>query len=68
MFNTAYWNRHAMAFAAEWDGSGVDPRLVDVDVLRRMWRDAARSDVRTYPLLQAAWLSADVGSAADPVQ
>ena len=55
-FNGAFFNEHTRAFAREWDGSGVDAELVDVDELRRLWL----SDVPPGPtsmLLQAAWLA-----------
>ena len=56
----AFWNRHCRAFVATWDGSGVDPEVVDVDALRDMWlaRDAP-PDARTFGLLQSAWLARD---------
>ena len=55
-FNLAVHGRHSRAFAASWDGSGVDADLIDVDALRRAW-------LSDYPpamsaaLLQAAWLA-----------
>jgi hypothetical protein len=58
VFTGAFWNRHSAAFAAEWDGSGVDPDLVDVAKLRQMWLGIEGSpDFRTFPLLQSAWLA-----------
>src|SRR4051812_34323951 len=33
-FDRVYFGPHARAFAAEWDGSGVDPDLIDVEGLR----------------------------------
>ena len=57
-FTGAFWNRHSAAFAAEWDGSGVDPDLVDVAKLRQMWLGMDGSpDFRTFSLLQSAWLA-----------
>ena len=53
-FNGAFWGPHTRAFVADWDGSGVDPALVDVAALRREWA-GADPDARTHPLLQAAW-------------
>jgi hypothetical protein len=55
-FFTPFVNRHSRAFIAEWDGTGVDQALVDVEVLRECW-SAEQVDGRTYPLLQAAWLA-----------
>lgn len=54
-----FWNRYAMAFGAAWDGSGLDPDIVNVDILRRMWSAGDRDapDLRTHSLLQTAWLS-----------
>jgi Asparagine synthase len=43
-------------FAAEWDGSGLDPGLVDPEHLRDQWL-SARPDMRTLVPLQAAWLA-----------
>lgn len=55
----AFWNRHSIAFAAAWDGTGVDPDIVDVDVLRRMWTTPDRvPDGRSLSLFQSAWLAA----------
>lgn len=59
VFSGAFWNRHSPAFAAEWDGTGVDPDLVDVAKLRQIWLGIEGSpDFRTFPLLQSAWLAA----------
>ena len=55
MFIGAFWNRHSTTFAAEWDGSGVDPDLVDVATLRGIW--LGNPDFRTLSLLQSAWLA-----------
>ena len=57
-FTGAFWNRHSAAFAAEWDGSGVDSDLVDVAKLRQMWLGMEGTpDFRTLALLQSAWLA-----------
>jgi asparagine synthase (glutamine-hydrolysing) len=50
-----FWNRPSEAFAAAWDGTGVDETLVDVDGLRETWT-SGNPNVRTLMLLQAAWL------------
>jgi asparagine synthase (glutamine-hydrolysing) len=55
-FDTAFFHRHARAFAGGWDGSGVDPAYVDVEELRRGWIHDPEPDARTYSLLQQAWL------------
>jgi hypothetical protein len=57
-FDTSFFNRHARAFAREWDGSGVDHDYVDADQLRENWLTADEPDARTYVLLQQAWLTA----------
>ncbi len=56
-FDGAFWNRHARAFAAEWDGGGVDPELVDATELRAEW-SKERPDPHSFALLQQAWLAA----------
>lgn len=52
----AYLAGPTKAFAAQWNGEGVDPEVVDPDELRRLWRgdDAVAA---TGALLQAAWLA-----------
>jgi hypothetical protein len=56
-FDTVFFHRHARAFAAEWDGSGLDSDYVDPDALRRAWLAEPEPDARTYLLLQQAWLA-----------
>jgi hypothetical protein len=55
-FDPVFWGPRSRAFAASWDGSGVDPGLVDETALRREW---ARPDphAASCHLLQAAWLA-----------
>jgi asparagine synthase (glutamine-hydrolysing) len=55
-FNGAFWGPRTRAFAQQWDGTGVDPALVDVPALQREWA-SDDPDARTYPLLQAAVVS-----------
>ncbi len=55
-FNSAFHGRATRNFARAWDGSGVDPAVVDVDVLRSLWL-AERVHAGTTPLLQKAWLA-----------
>ncbi|NNE11584.1 MAG: asparagine synthase [Ilumatobacter sp.] len=55
-FNHAYIGRHSIEFAQRWDGSGVDPEIVDVEQLRRAWL-GTQPPAPTGPLLQQAWLS-----------
>lgn len=60
-FNRAHFGVHARAFAKQWDGSGVDARLVDPLALAEDWR-GPEPHGGTYQLLQAAWLAAQQGS------
>jgi asparagine synthetase B (glutamine-hydrolysing) len=55
-FDQAFWHDHSRAFAASWSGEGHDRDLVDVDLLRAMWRQLD-PDPRSYLLAQAAWLA-----------
>lgn len=62
-FTTAYWSGHSRVFAREWDGTGVDPDLVDPERLRAVWR----SELPTYGSatpLHAAWLATELGEGA----
>ncbi|WP_210438695.1 asparagine synthase-related protein [Nocardioides xinjiangensis] len=56
-FNRAFMGQATRAFAEQWDGSGLDPELVDVEVLRAEWLSDFPSAIAT-PLLHAAWLAA----------
>ena len=53
-----FWVGNSRRFAESWDGSGVDPELVDLEALRRQWL-SPEPDGRTSLLLQAAWLHSD---------
>ena len=64
-FDEAFWNRHSRAFAAAWEGQGVDSELVDLEALRREWFSAAPNP-RSYLLIQAAWLDGAGSSGAAP--
>jgi asparagine synthase (glutamine-hydrolysing) len=68
-FDGAFWNAASRAFAARWDGSGVDPELVDADALRDEWRSEA-PDPRSFTLAQSAWLASGNGveQAVHPVR
>jgi asparagine synthetase B (glutamine-hydrolysing) len=55
-FDGAFWNAASRAFAAQWDGSGVDPELVDTDALREEWASES-PDARSFTLAQSAWLA-----------
>ena len=58
-FDQGFWRHHSRGFAQRWDGHGVDPALVDVDVLRAIWRRSEPVHVQTWPLFQTAWLATD---------
>jgi hypothetical protein len=50
----AFWGEHSRRFVEEWDGSGLDESVVDVDELRAAWRTRQLSSVT---LLQVVWLA-----------
>jgi asparagine synthase (glutamine-hydrolysing) len=64
VFQRPFWNQHAEAFAKAFDGTGVDPALVDADALKRHWSDPEGPTAQSMTVLQAAWLAGDAGSAA----
>ena len=41
-FGQPYWTHYSQEFGRSWNGEGVDPGLVDVDVLERSGRDPSR--------------------------
>lgn len=55
-FNGAFWNRHARAFVADWDGRGVNPDSVSVVALRAEW-DEPLPDAHSFAQLHRAWLA-----------
>jgi hypothetical protein len=55
-FSEVFWGPGARRFAEEWDGSGLDPALVDPAALRAEWL-APKPDARAGSALQAAWLA-----------
>jgi hypothetical protein len=55
-FNRSRFGPHTRAFAADWDGTGVDADLVDPDALRRAWLDDV-PPAASAMLLQQAWLA-----------
>ncbi|HKN94513.1 MAG TPA: hypothetical protein VJU60_09285, partial [Thermoleophilaceae bacterium] len=61
-YTSTLWGERTCAFAERWDGSGLDPDLVDPDGLRRAWR--LRDNGATLPL-QAAWLATAGGQATE---
>jgi asparagine synthase (glutamine-hydrolysing) len=56
VFTNCYMARYTQEFAAEWDGTGVDPDFVDAEALREHWIGDQRH-VLTAALLQQAWLA-----------
>jgi hypothetical protein len=61
LFGDAFWSVHSRHFAREWNGGGLDPTLVNLDVLNQMWRGPASPDGRTKAMFQAAWLAQHEG-------
>jgi len=55
-FNRVYTGQATRDFAKEWDGSGVDPDLVDIERLRAVWL-SDRPTMATGVLLHSAWLA-----------
>lgn len=55
-FDGSVWGEETASFARSWHGGGLDPELVDQDVLREMWQSPT-PDARTMLLLQSAWLA-----------
>ena len=55
-FRRVYWTDSSRALVARWDGVGVDPDVVDIDVLREVWRRGAPNPA-TALLLQSVWLA-----------
>lgn len=56
-FTEVLFGPHSQAFAAEWEGEGLDHALVDPHELRRAWLHPERPDFRSFTPLQAAWLT-----------
>jgi asparagine synthetase B (glutamine-hydrolysing) len=59
-FNHVYFGAGTRAFVAGWDGTGVDPSMVDADRLRQAWQEPL-IDSQTALLLQSAWLHQNSG-------
>jgi asparagine synthase (glutamine-hydrolysing) len=53
----------ARRFADDWDGTGVDEELVQVDALREAWR---RGEWLSMTLLHVAWLASNGREARRP--
>lgn len=56
VFDELHGGQESRAFALAWDGRGLDPRLIDAEVLRREWL-APRPEYRSLTALNAAWLT-----------
>ena len=57
-FGQPYWTHYSQEFGRGWDGSGVDPKLDDVEVLGRLWSRSEPPPAPTLILLKQAWLAA----------
>jgi asparagine synthase (glutamine-hydrolysing) len=55
-FTEVFWRRHTRAMLAGWDGSGLDPSVVDRARLRLEW-DRPQPDLCTAMLVQQVWLA-----------
>jgi len=58
LFNATAVQSHSRKFIEGWDGTGVDPELVDADALRHEWVSDG-PDARSLLLLQQAWLASN---------
>ena len=56
-FLEVFFRAPTRALVSTWDGYGVDPRLVDVAALRRVWSQWPVPGA-TAPLVQQVWLAA----------
>jgi asparagine synthase (glutamine-hydrolysing) len=56
-FTETLWGAPSRALVAAWNGSGVDPEIVDVDALRRRWQVDA--GIGPHSLLQSVWLAGE---------
>jgi asparagine synthase (glutamine-hydrolysing) len=56
LFVDLHAGRESRAFAETWDGRGLDPEWVDVQVLRREWL-SPRPSFHSLTALNAAWLA-----------
>jgi asparagine synthetase B (glutamine-hydrolysing) len=59
VFTETLWGAPSRSFVAAWDGSGVDPEIVDVEALRRRWQDDGT--IGPHSLLQSVWLESQRG-------
>ena len=55
-FDPVFWGPAARRFAEQWDGTGLDPEIVDADALRAEWRKPKPHFGSAVPM-QTAWLA-----------
>lgn len=55
-FNETRWTAMERAFAAQWDGAGIDPTYNDHDLLRQEWLSETPFTLSAFHL-HAAWLA-----------
>jgi Asparagine synthase len=55
-FDEAFWGKPSRAFAAAWEGKGVDEDLVDAEALAVEWA-SPEPDPRSFLLAQSVWLA-----------
>ena len=54
VFSQPMFSSYSRSFVETWSGQGVDPSLVDPDLLLETWKEPL-VDGHSYSLLQAAW-------------
>jgi asparagine synthase (glutamine-hydrolysing) len=59
VFGQPHWTHYSQDFGRSWNGEGVNPELVDVDVLHRLWTDTNPPPGPTLILLKQAWLASN---------
>lgn len=64
-FHYAYFRGPSRAFARRWDGTGLDPKLVDPEPLRQAWLGRWPRGSSALAL-QAAWLASVEGQGEQP--
>jgi asparagine synthase (glutamine-hydrolysing) len=64
-FSEVLWGPASRAWAASWDGAGIDPDVVDADRLREIWT-STEPDTQTITLLQATWSTRSRAAAGRP--
>jgi hypothetical protein len=62
-FNNAYAHRYTREFVARWDGTGLDPELIDLEALKRTWQQPLFHG-GSFQLVHLAWLATE-GASAD---